>query len=145
MNSLYDDSQIPGFTALAKSVHKEGAKLCVHLMHGGLEAYPFFTKNKRLVSPSGGIFGPNQMRFAGMDLSKTSMVSSAMTPCSDWQGRRRICCRGASGHGVQARTLWSSTGLRAFYCNSSTPLTSTSAATNTGVILPAGCALSWKW
>ena len=79
MNSLYDDKYIPGFTALADAVHEAGAKLCVHLMHGGLEAYPFFTKKKRLVSPSGGIFGPNQMRFKGMDLEKTTMISSAMS------------------------------------------------------------------
>lgn len=79
MNSLYDDRFIPGFKALADAVHAAGAKLSVHLMHGGLEAYPFFTKKKRLVSPSGGIFGPNQMRFKGMALDRTTMVSHAMT------------------------------------------------------------------
>ena len=79
MNSLYDDHFKTGFEKLARAVHKEGARLCIHLMHGGLEAYPFYTKNKRLVSPSGGIFGPNQMRFKGMELDKTSMVSNEMT------------------------------------------------------------------
>ncbi|MEF2229411.1 MAG: FAD-dependent oxidoreductase [Pseudodesulfovibrio sp.] len=79
MNSLYDDRFMPGFVKLADAVHAADAKLSVHLMHGGLEAYPFFTGHKRLVSPSGGIFGPNQMRFKGMDLDRTSMVSRAMT------------------------------------------------------------------
>lgn len=79
MNSLYDDRFIAGFETLADSVHATGAKLSVHLMHGGLEAYPFFTKGKQLVSPSGGIFGPNQMKFKGMNLSKTTMGSKAMT------------------------------------------------------------------
>lgn len=78
MNSMYDDRFVPGFRALADAVHEEGAKLSVHLMHGGLEAYPFFTKNKRLVSPSGGTFGPNQMRFKGMRLEGTTMVSKVM-------------------------------------------------------------------
>ena len=79
MNSLYDDSHVPGFRKLADAVHAAGAKLSVHLMHGGLEAYPFFTKKKRLVSPSGGIFEPNKMRFKGMDMDKTTMISNAMT------------------------------------------------------------------
>jgi len=79
MNSLYDDSHIPGFKALAEAVHAAGAKLCIHLMHGGLEAFPFFTKKKRLVSPSGGIFGPNQMRFKGMELDNTTMISNVMS------------------------------------------------------------------
>jgi len=79
MNSIYDDRYIPGFRKLAKTVHEAGAKLCVHLMHAGLEAYPFFTKNKRLIAPSGGIFGPNAMRFKGMELDRTSMVANVMT------------------------------------------------------------------
>jgi 2,4-dienoyl-CoA reductase-like NADH-dependent reductase (Old Yellow Enzyme family)/thioredoxin reductase len=79
MNSLYDDKYIPGFRSLADAIHSAGGKLSVHLMHGGLEAYPFFTKKKRLISPSGGIFEPNQMRFKGMDLDKTLMISNAMT------------------------------------------------------------------
>ena len=79
MNSLYDDRFITGFVRLADAVHKAGAKLSIHLMHAGLEAIPFYTKKKRLVSPSGGIFSPNQMRFKGMDLGRTSMVSNEMT------------------------------------------------------------------
>lgn len=79
MNSIYDDSHMAGFKSLAGAVHAAGAKLSVHLMHGGLEALPFYTKKKRLISPSGGIFGPNEMGFKGMNLNKTSMVSNAMT------------------------------------------------------------------
>ncbi|MEQ8170812.1 MAG: FAD-dependent oxidoreductase [Candidatus Eremiobacterota bacterium] len=79
MNSLYDDRHISGFTALAESIHKAGAKLAVHLMHAGMEAYPFYTRRKRLISPSDGIFGPNEIRFKGMDFPKTAMCSTAMT------------------------------------------------------------------
>ncbi len=79
MNSLYDDRYMPRFRMLAASVHAAGAKLAVHLMHAGMEAFPFYMKRKRLVSPSGGVFGPNQMRFQGMDLNKTSMPSAVMS------------------------------------------------------------------
>ncbi len=79
MNSIYDDRFNDGFRKLADSVHKAGSKLVVHLMHGGMEAYPFYAKRKRLVSPSDGIFGPNRMRFDGMDFSMTAMASTAMT------------------------------------------------------------------
>lgn len=79
MNSLYNDRYVSGFAALADSIHAAGAKLAVHLMHGGMEAFPFYVKRKRLISSSEGIFGPNQMRFNGMDFSKTTMVSTAMT------------------------------------------------------------------
>lgn len=79
MNSLYHDRFTGGFQVLADSVHEAGAKLSVHLMHAGLEAFPFFTRNKHLVSPSGGIFGPNKMRFNGMDLDRTSIPSTSMT------------------------------------------------------------------
>lgn len=79
MNSIFNDRYVSGFAALADSVHAAGAKLAVHLMHGGMEAFPFYVKRKRLISPSGGIFEPNQMRFKGMDFTRTTMASTAMT------------------------------------------------------------------
>lgn len=79
MNSIYNDCHIPGFAALADSVHAAGAKLAVHLMHAGMEAFPFYVKRKKLISSSEGIFGPNQMRFNGMDFTRTTMASTAMT------------------------------------------------------------------
>ena len=79
MNSIYDDKFIAGFKKLADSVHSAGSKLAVHLMHAGKEAYPFYTKNKKLISPSGGIFEPNKMRFNGMDFSQTNISSVEMT------------------------------------------------------------------
>ena len=79
MNSIYNDKYLPGFRTLADVIHGAGAKLAVHLMHGGMEAFPFYTRRKRLVSPSGGTFGPNKIRFAGMDLSGTSIPSTEMS------------------------------------------------------------------
>lgn len=78
MNSIYDRRFLPGFAALADAVHGAGARLAVHLMHGGMEALPFYARRKRLVSPSGGTFEPNEARFRGMDLSRTTIPSSAM-------------------------------------------------------------------
>jgi 2,4-dienoyl-CoA reductase-like NADH-dependent reductase (Old Yellow Enzyme family)/thioredoxin reductase len=79
MNSIFDDRYVSGFVDLADSVHAAGAKLAVHLMHGGMEAFPFYVKRKRLVSSSSGIFGPNQIRFKGMDVTRTTMAATAMT------------------------------------------------------------------
>lgn len=79
MNSIHDDRYTAGFATLAEAVHAQGARLAVHLMHGGMEAYPFYTRSKRLVSPSGGTFAPNVMRFKGMELSRTCMPSTPMT------------------------------------------------------------------
>ncbi len=79
MNSIHNDRYIPGFAALADSVHAAGAKLAVHLMHAGLEAFSFYTKRKRLISPVGGVFGPLQMGYKGVDFSKTTMGAKAMT------------------------------------------------------------------
>jgi 2,4-dienoyl-CoA reductase-like NADH-dependent reductase (Old Yellow Enzyme family)/thioredoxin reductase len=79
MNSIYDDKFIDGFKALADSVHAAGSKLAVHLMHAGKEAYPFYSKRKKLISPSGGIFQPNEMRFNGMDFSQTNIPSVEMS------------------------------------------------------------------
>ena len=44
MNSIWDDSFIPGWKKLSDAVHKEGSKLAVQLMFGGLEGFPIMSK-----------------------------------------------------------------------------------------------------
>ena len=49
---LYDDSLIPGFTKLADTVHKYGARIAVQLYHPGRCTFPFFINNRQPIAPS---------------------------------------------------------------------------------------------
>ncbi len=55
MNSIWDDSFIPGWKKLADAIHAAGSKLAVQIMFGGLEGFPIMSK-KQQVSPDGGIW-----------------------------------------------------------------------------------------
>ena len=55
MNSIWDDSFIPGWKKLSDAIHAAGSKLAAQLMFGGLEGFPIFSKGQQL-SPDGGIW-----------------------------------------------------------------------------------------
>lgn len=55
MNSIWDDSFIPGWKKLADSIHAAGSKLAVQIMFGGLEGFPIMSKAQQL-SADGGIW-----------------------------------------------------------------------------------------
>ena len=49
---LYDDNLIPGFTKLADTVHKYGARIAVQLYHPGRCTFPFFINDRQPIAPS---------------------------------------------------------------------------------------------
>lgn len=50
--SVSDDSDLPGLTALAGAMRRDGARAIVQLYHGGRESHPVFAEQGRVLAPS---------------------------------------------------------------------------------------------
>jgi len=79
MNSIWDDSFIPGWKKLADSIHAAGSKLAIQIMFGGLEGFPIMSKAQQL-SPDGGIWTLIKELFGGHpDLEKSMFYTRKIT------------------------------------------------------------------
>ncbi|MDD2390742.1 MAG: NAD(P)/FAD-dependent oxidoreductase [Desulfobacterales bacterium] len=79
MNSIWDDSFIPGWKKLADAIHAAGSKLAAQIMFGGLEGFPIMSKGQQL-SPDGGIWKLIEELFPmHPDLNKSMFLTRKIT------------------------------------------------------------------